>query len=106
MTVIGYSIGALGDPVWGRGPVSLPRGQTVVDERLVVSEGETLALGSQTLRVSRVVSDRTAFGGQPLVYVSLAQAQEIAFGGRPLANAIVTRGPQDAQSSRLARTRW
>src|SRR5512133_2028557 len=91
VTVIGHSIGALGDPVWDQGRVSLPRGEAVVDERLGVSKGDTIGLGSHTLRVARVVRDRTAFGGQPLVFVSLREAQAIGFGGRPLANAIVTR---------------
>ena len=98
-TVIGHSIGALGDPVWGRGPVSLPRGQAVVDERLGVDRGDRVTLGSHTLRVIRVVHDRTAFGGQPILFVSLRQAQEIGFGGKPLASAIVTRGqPQHVPS--------
>jgi putative ABC transport system permease protein len=92
VTVIGHSIGALGDPVWGRGSVSLPLGQAVVDKRLGVDQGETMVIASHKLRIVRVVSDRTAFGGQPLVYVSLRQAQDIAFDGRPLANAVVIRG--------------
>lgn len=92
VTVVGHSIGALGDPVWGRPPVNLPSGQAVVDERLGVDEGETVTIASHRLRVTRVVSDRTAFGGQPLVFVSLPEAQAIAFGGQPLASAIVTRG--------------
>ena len=96
VTVIGHSIGALGDPVWGRGRVSVPRGQTVVDERLGVKAGETITLGSRRLRVVRLTSDRTAFGGQPIVFVSLPEAQAMAFNGRPLASAIVTRtAPRD-----------
>ena len=69
MTVIGHSIGALGDPVWGGGAVSLPRGRAVVDERLGVIKGETLTLGARRLRVAGVVHDRTAFGGQPADFV-------------------------------------
>lgn len=97
VTVVGHSIGALGDPVWGRGSVSLPGGEAVVDERLGVDEGDTITIASHRLRVVRVVSDRSAFGGQPLVFVSLPEAQGIAFGGQPLASAIVTRAqPQGA----------
>lgn len=91
VTVIGHSIGGLGDPVWGRGGASVRRGAAVVDERLGVERGDAVALGSRRLRVARVVDDRTAFGAQPIVYVSLAEAQSIAFDGRPLANAVVTR---------------
>jgi putative ABC transport system permease protein len=99
VNVIGHSIGELGDPVWGRGPVSLPRGQAVVDKRLGVDEGETIMIASHPLRVVREVSDRTYFGGQPVVFVSLAEAQQIAFGGRRLATAFVTRGTPTAVPS-------
>lgn len=92
VTLIGHSIGALGDPVWGRGPVALPRGQAVVDERLGVEEGDVVRLGSHLLQVAQVVGERTAFGGQPILFVSLPEAQEIGFDGRLLANAVVTRG--------------
>lgn len=91
VTVIGHSIGALGDPVWGRPKISLPRGQAAVDERLGVKPGATITLGSHTLRVARTVRNRTIFVGQPIVFVSLPQAQEIAFGGRALANALLVR---------------
>ncbi len=96
VTVIGHSIGALGDPVWGPAPVSLPSGQAVVDERLGVEEGETVTIAARRLRVARVVSDRTVFGGQPVVFASLPEAQGIAYGGRPLATAVVTRGQPGA----------
>jgi len=92
VNVIGHSIGALGDPVWGRGPVALPPDQAVVDKRLGADEGETITIASHPLRVVREVSDRTYFGGQAVVFVSLREAQEIAFGGRPLATTFVTRG--------------
>jgi putative ABC transport system permease protein len=96
VNVIGHSIGALGDPVWGRGPVSLPRGQAVVDERLDAGRGDVITVGTDRLKVARVVSDRTYFAGMPTVYVSLEQAQAMAFGGRPVATAIVThRKPTD-----------
>ena len=92
VNVIGHSIGALGDPVWGRSGVSVPSGEAVVDERLGVDEGETVAIAAHRLKVVGVVSDRTYFGGVPSVFVSLKEAQAIAFSGRPLATAIVTHG--------------
>lgn len=91
VTVIGHSIGALGDPAWGRGDVSLPRGQAAADERLGVKQGDSITLGSRKLRVVRTVRDRTIFVGQPIVFVSLPEAQQIAFGGRALANALLAR---------------
>lgn len=96
VNVIGHSIGQIGDPIWGRGPVSLPRHQAVVDERLSADEGDTVTIASRRLRVARVVSDRTYFAGSPVVFVSLEEAQAIAFDRRPLATAIVTRGEPDA----------
>jgi putative ABC transport system permease protein len=90
--VIGHSIGGLGDPDWESDVASLPRGQAVVDERLGVADGETIAIGDRSLEVVGVVSDRTYFAGMPTVYVSLEEAQEIAFGGQPIATTIVTRG--------------
>lgn len=90
--VIGHSIGELGDPVWGRGAASLPRGEAVVDERLGADEGEMITVGRRSLRVVRVVSDRTYFAGMPTIYVSLEEAQAIAFEAKPLATTIVTRG--------------
>lgn len=89
--VIGHSIGALGDPVWGHGPVILPHGQAVVDARLGVKRGETIRIGSQAFLVARVVHDRTLPGNRPVVFMSLQAAQQIAFNGRPVATAFVTR---------------
>jgi putative ABC transport system permease protein len=92
VNVIGHSIGELGDPVWGLPPVTLPRGRAVVDERVDADEGDTIRIASHDLRVIRVVSDRTYFGGTPSVFMSLEQAQQIAFDGRPVATAFITRG--------------
>jgi putative ABC transport system permease protein len=90
VTVVGHSIGGLGDAQWGQGS-AVPSGQVVVDKRLGVDEGEAITIGSSPLRVVGVAEDRTAFGGQPLVFVSLAQAQQIGFAGEPVANALLTR---------------
>ena len=92
VTVIGHSIGGLGDPVWGRGDAPPARGRAIVDERLDVKRGETFTIGGHTLRVERVVGDRTTFAGVPVVFTSLREAQDIAYEGRPLATTIVVRG--------------
>ncbi len=45
------------------------------------------------------VRDRTYFAGQPVVFVTLSDAQAIAFGGQPFASVIVSRGrPAQAPS--------
>jgi len=92
VNVLGHSIGRLGDPAWGRAPVSLPPGQAVVDERLGAEEGDMVSIASRELRVVDVVRDRTYFAGTPSVFVSLEEAQAIGFEGAPLATAFVTRG--------------
>src|SRR5512144_2001193 len=92
VNVIGHSIGALGDPIWGRPGTSVPSGETVVDKRLGADQGDTITVASRRLRVVREMSDRTYFAGQPTIFVSLAEGQAIAFGGKPLATAFVTRG--------------
>ncbi|HSD23069.1 MAG TPA: ABC transporter permease, partial [Solirubrobacterales bacterium] len=92
VNVIGHSIGALGDPIWGRPGTPVPSGETVVDERLGADQGDTITVASRRLRVVREISDRTYFAGQPTIFVSLAEGQAIAFGGKPLATAFVTRG--------------
>jgi putative ABC transport system permease protein len=38
------------------------------------------------------VTGRTFFGGVPIVYMSLSDAQALAFGGRPVVTAVVTTG--------------
>ena len=90
INVIGHSIGALGDPVWGRDDKP-PRGQAVVDERLGVEAGETVMIGGRRLEVADVTRDRTYFAGTPTIFVSLEEAQAIAFDGRPLATAMLIR---------------
>lgn len=91
VTVIGHSIGALGDPAWGVSG-SPGAGGAVVDERLDAEAGEDVTIASRTFRIERVVSDRTAFAGQPVVFLNLRDAQRIAYDGRPLASAVVTQG--------------
>jgi putative ABC transport system permease protein len=70
----------------------LARGLAVVDESLDVRVGAQLQIAGVTLRVGGLTHGMTYFGGQPMVLVSLHQAQQLAFGGAPLATAIVTRG--------------
>jgi putative ABC transport system permease protein len=92
VNVIGHSIGALGDPVWGRGEAAPSPGQAVVDDHLDVKKGDTVTIASRRIRVARVVSGRTYFAGVPVVYMSESDAQQLGFDGRPLANSIVVRG--------------
>ena len=92
VNVIGHSIGALGDPVWGRGEAPPQPGQAVVDDHLGVKEGDTIEIASERLRVERVVEDRTYFAGVPVVFLGERDAQRLGFDGRALANAIVVRG--------------
>jgi putative ABC transport system permease protein len=45
-----------------------------------------------TFSVAGKVKDRTFFGGLPIVYMTLSDAQSLAFGGRPIVTAVVTTG--------------
>jgi putative ABC transport system permease protein len=64
----------------------------VVDRRLGVEPGATIAVGPRRMHVVGVVDHRTYFGGVPVVYMGLADARALAFGGRPLASTVVVRG--------------
>lgn len=102
VNVIGHSIGALGDPVWGADEAPPAPGQTIVDDHLDVQKGDTITVASQQLKVARVVERRTYFAGVPVVFLGEKDAQELGFDGRPLANAIVGRGERPAVADQYA----
>ncbi len=67
-------------------------GQAVVDQRLGVSEGDSISVGGSTFRVVGITSDRTLLGGIPNMYVTLADAQAAAFEGASIISAVVVTG--------------
>jgi putative ABC transport system permease protein len=64
----------------------------VVDQRLGVSEGDSISVGGSTFRVVGITSDRTLLGGIPNMYVTLADAQAAAFEGASIISAVVVTG--------------
>ena len=68
------------------------RAEIVVDSRVSVALGERLLLGSHLFHVVGTVNGRTLFGGQPMVYTNITDAQAVAFGGQRFVTAVVTIG--------------
>jgi putative ABC transport system permease protein len=64
----------------------------VVDSRSGLAIGRHFSVSGQSFVVVGTVVDRTLAGGEPDVYVPLADAQRAVFGGRPLITAVLTRG--------------
>jgi len=92
VNVIGVEPAALGAPVPDQGEPLTGAGEIVVDQGTDASVGETVSIAGQQFEVVGTVEDRTYFGGQPVVYLTLSDAQALAFNGEPLTNAIVFTG--------------
>lgn len=92
VNVIGVEPGELGAPSPDHGAPLAGSGEIVVDRGTGAELGETVAIAGERFRVVGTVDERTYFGGQPVVYLPLADAQELAFNGQPLSNAIVFEG--------------
>jgi putative ABC transport system permease protein len=90
--VIGFVPGGFGQPRPDRGRPAALAGEATVDARFHLGLGATFAAGGQSFHVVGLVHGRSLFGGTPLVYVTLSDAQRMAFHGLPLASAIVTSG--------------
>lgn len=92
INVIGVDPQGLGAPIADQGEELGGRGEIVVGEDAGVEPGEDVTLSGEDFRVAGTVRDRTYFGGQPVVYMSLADAQTLAFNDEPLSSAIVYTG--------------
>jgi putative ABC transport system permease protein len=99
LNVIGVEPGGLGSPTIHRGRELTGRGELVVDASLGDQVGSTLRMKGQAFRIVGLTHGLTYFGGIPVAFMSLRDAQNLLFLGQPLASAIVTRGtPRDAPS--------
>ncbi len=92
VNVVGIVPGGVGAPTPSNGDPLRDRGQAVVDSKVEVDVGDSFTIADKKLETVGGVRDRTYFGGQPVVYVPIADAQDLAFDGRPLANAVVFTG--------------
>ncbi len=81
-TIIGYDVfGGLGGPaglVRGRS-LEAPHYEMVADRKLGLSLGDSVALGTHEYRVVGITQGAVDSGGNPLVYLSLPDAQEVQF---------------------------
>lgn len=87
-TIIGYDVfGGLGGPgriVAGR-PIRHAHFEMVVDVKLGLSLGERVRLGQHDFTVVGLTRRAVDFGGNPLAYLSLSDAQEILYQQDPQA---------------------
>ena len=92
VNLVGIEPGALGAPDPDQGqPITGP-GEVVVDQGTGSSVGDVVTIAGRRFEVVGTVEGRTYFGGQPVVYLTLSDAQALAFDGAPLTNAIVFTG--------------
>ena len=81
-TIIGYDVLAgLGGPprVYAGRPIQAPRFEVVADGKLGLRPGQRIRLGLHGLTVVGVTRKAVDLGGNPLVYMSLPDAQEILY---------------------------
>jgi putative ABC transport system permease protein len=93
VNVVGAPVGSVParQPLAAGTEVSGP-GQAVVDVRLGVGVGATIAISGRPLAVVGVTQDRTLLGGSPNVYTGLRDAQAVGFQGAPIISAVVVTG--------------
>jgi putative ABC transport system permease protein len=81
-TIVGYDVfGGLGGPgrlVQGRS-IAAPHYEMVADRRLGLALGQKVALGTHEYAVVGITRGAVDSGGNPLVYLSLPDAQEVQF---------------------------
>ena len=97
LNVIGVEPGGLGSPVLRKGRQIAASGEIVVDESLGRKIGQTLEMKGKPFKIVGLTHGLTYFGGIPVVFMSLKDAQNLLFLGQPLASTFVTTGtPKDA----------
>jgi putative ABC transport system permease protein len=92
VVLAGVNPGDLGSPAPTAGRPLSGNGQVVVDGAVGAPIGSHISLGHQTLDVVGQTQDRTLFGGTPLVYLTVPDAQALVLGGRPLVTAALVKG--------------
>ena len=92
VNVIGHVVGGLGAPKPSSGRAPARSGEVMVDASVGVGVGLTIVINNLPLTVTGQTRGDTYFGGIPVVYTTLADAQQLAFAGKPLASAFVTQG--------------
>jgi putative ABC transport system permease protein len=93
--------GLFGLPVGWRlpvdqGTVTHRSGDIVADDSLGLKVGEPLRVGTTVFRVVGTMHQRTLFGGQPLLVLTLADAQRLLAGGARISRAFIDNRPPTA----------
>lgn len=81
-TIIGYDVlGGLGGPPTVRAgrPIQMPRFEVVADAKLGVKLGQRIPLGLHDYTVVGLTKKAVDLGGNPLLYMSLPDAQEVLY---------------------------
>ena len=73
------------------GRVTAHNGEVVVDQSSGLHVGDRLSLGTDRYAVVGVMSGRTLFGGQPVIVMTIADAQARLAGGAAITRAFVER---------------
>jgi putative ABC transport system permease protein len=85
--VVGAEIGRIGEPtglVAGR-PIARSRYELVADRRAGLALGEQIVLGRDTFTVVGLTEEMVASGGDPVVFITLRDAQKLQFDLTPAA---------------------
>jgi putative ABC transport system permease protein len=99
LNVVGVDPGGLGSPKVDDGHPLAQRGEIVVDASLGQKIGSTLEMKGKPFRIVGLTHGLTYFGGIPVAFMSIKDAQDLLFLGQPLASALVTSGtPSSAPS--------
>jgi len=96
LNVIGVVPRGVGAPVARDGRTIAGSGEAVADRSLGVALGATLDLGGRPFRIVGRTSGVSYYGGTPVVFIPLVDAQRLMLGGQPLATAVVARGTPTA----------
>lgn len=92
----GFAGPAVAEGRSARGP-----GEAVIDESLGLELGDGFEMGARDFEVVGLVRGLTYYAGQPLVLITLQDAQDIVFKGFAVATAIITQGTPEQVPSGL-----
>jgi putative ABC transport system permease protein len=92
LNVIGVVPHGVGAPDVREGRTIARSGEVVADESAGFALGATLNMGGTAFRVVGRTKGVSYYGGTPVVFIPISDAQKLMLGGQPLATAIVVRG--------------
>lgn len=95
VNVIGVVPGGLGAPAPTEGSALAGRGEAIVGRGTDAEIGDEIVISGRPFKVVGSIPDRSIFAGQPVVYVTLEDAQAVAFQSEPVASTIVFTGSID-----------